>query len=99
MMGDHNERDSSVGRDYSVQSPSNLNKSVSFSQSVKVREFPSNSNRTGKKRSKYSNNGAAEHQMPQRRLEYDHASPARMERGYSSGGNSSARHNHYDRPN
>ena len=71
-------------QDRSCHSPTNLNKSVSFSQSVKVREFPSNSNRRSNKTSKVTQ-GMPASAMPQRRLEYDQ-SPSR----YSSGGGASS---------
>lgn len=78
-----------------MQSPSsNLNKSVSFNHSVKVREFPSNSNRRkSAKTGKIVSNQA----MPQRRLEYDHDASPRAD-SYRSGA-SSARNYAYEPSN
>jgi hypothetical protein len=76
----------------SVKSPSYLNKSVSFQPSVKVREFPSQSNRreTSKLAGRASSSKQQKNMQP-KRLDYE-ASP----NVYSSGGASSARH--YENP-
>lgn len=64
-LGVHPSASKTFDNDY--QSPS-LNKSVSFSQQVRVREFPSNSH--NKNHSPLRNANAHREDMPARRLSY-----------------------------
>lgn len=79
----------------SVHSPSNLNKSVSFSRSVKVREFPTNSNRQKSSSRKVKN---TEQALPPRRLQYEQSPAASRQRDEFSSGRASSARQHYCEP-